>query len=178
MSMTAEVGEEAGRVVGKKQLCGELGWSRMKLDRRLLDDGAFPVKTRGTQAGGWEFDLDAVRAYLQPDAIEPEDEPELAAPPPAAHTGEATARQRRDAAQAQLLEDKIRRSRGELVPVADIRLALSEGVARMSVSLNKMAETLVRRLNLPESAKAVIQQEIDDARRHLVVAMKTLKTGD
>jgi hypothetical protein len=39
----------------------------MKLDRRLDEDADFPVVSRGTQAGGWQFDLEAVKAYLEPE---------------------------------------------------------------------------------------------------------------
>lgn len=173
MSEAAVAADPSPREGGKKQLCQLLKWSRMKLDRRLEADAAFPVKERGTQAGGWLFDFAAVEMYLN--GLVEVAEPEAAPVARASHFGEETARQRRDAAQAQLLEDKIRRSRGELVEVADLRMALSEGVARMSTSLNKLPETLVRRLNLPETALPVIRQEIDDARRHMVTAMRSLK---
>jgi phage terminase Nu1 subunit (DNA packaging protein) len=164
------------RTGGKSHLCKFLNWSRMKLERRLEGDAAFPVEKRGTRAGGWVFDFDAITAYLQPEG-EPEAPatPEPAAPTKFGHSGEETARQRRDAAQAQLLEDKIKRSRGELVEVAELRMALAEGVARMASGFNKLPETLARRLNLPDSAIPVIRQELDDARRHLVTSMRNLK---
>lgn len=181
MSEAAVVAERRERVVDKKGLCAELGWSRMKLDRRLEEDGAFPVLARGGQGAPWSFDVDAVTAYLQPAAAPATPAPAPApAPTPvkAAHTGEETARQRRDAAQAQLLEDKIRRSRGELVETGPLVLALSEAVTRTSTQLNALADVLVRRLNLPESALPIIRQEVDGCRRQLVSGLREYLTGE
>lgn len=179
MSMPAEAAEPAQRIVGKKQLSEVLGWSRMKLDRRLEADAAFPVHTRGDQAGGWGFDLDLVNAYLEHDGDELalDEADDEAAPRSAVHGGEQTARQRRDAAQAQLLEDKIRRQRGELVDAADLKMALSETVSRVASTLNKMPETLMRRLNLPPSAEGVLRQEMDEVRRQLVVGLREMLSG-
>lgn len=168
--------QQPSQIVGKKQLCERLGWSRMKLDRRLDADESFPVLKRGTQAGGWEFDAEAVAAYLEPEEEREIVAEDLATPAGRAAREDLTARQRRDLAQAQLHEDKLRRQRAELVEVAELRMALSEGVARMSVSLNKLAETLVRRLNLPETAIPTIRQEIDEVRRQLVTGLRGLKS--
>lgn len=174
MSMAAEAPER--RIVGKKALCEILGWSRMKLDRRLDEDEAFPVETRGTQAGGWAFDVDAVQAYLEPEEEREEVAEDLATPAGLAARTEMTARQRRDLAQAQLHEDKLRRLRGELVEAAELRMALSEAVSRTSTALNTIAETLVRRLKLPETAIPVIQQEVDEVRRQLVAGLRSVRT--
>lgn len=178
--MAAEVAP-AARVVGKKQLCEILGWSRSRLDRRLDADPKFPVSARGGQAGGWAFDVAAVEAYLaagDPGAA-PASEPEAAAAPArAAHLGEETARQRLNTIQAQLAEDKLRERRGELVNAAEVKMALAEAVTRVSTSLNSMADVLVRRLNLPESAGPVIRQEIDQARRQLVHGLREFLAGE
>ena len=130
-------------IVGKAALCEALGWTRPRLDRRLESDAAFPVAKRGTRAGGWEFDVAAIKSYLsgaQPKKAAPADERPAArvdartdagnpypgakysvVPPPGVepivHSGEQSARQRRDAVQAEILEDKLRRDRGELVQV-------------------------------------------------------------
>lgn len=174
MSVAAEAAEPAARVLDKKHLCEALEWSRMKLDRRLETDADFPIKVKGGPGEPWQFDLDAVLEYLQPegDGFLPVDEEEPAAQSKVGHSGEATARQRRDAAQAMLLEDKIRRSRGDLVEAGPLKLALAETVQRMSTGLNSMADTLVRRLNLPESALPVIRSELDGIRRQLVVGLR------
>jgi hypothetical protein len=51
--------------LSKAELSAALGWSRQKLDRVLERDSDFPVRTRGTQRGGWQFDLPAVIAHLE-----------------------------------------------------------------------------------------------------------------
>ncbi|WP_374572552.1 hypothetical protein [Phenylobacterium sp.] len=179
MAATAQaVAGEAPRIVGKKQLCGLLGWSRPTLDRRIDQDAAFPIRQRGDQRGGWEFDAADVFAYLglddPPPAIDDDGDEAMAdAPAPeqpaplarVAHQGEATARQRRDSVQAALLEDRLRKSRGELVDAADLKIALSTAVTKLATSLNALPDILVRRLSLPESAGLVVRQEIEDARR-------------
>lgn len=181
MTAAAEAAAPASRILDKKSLCEELGWSRMKLDRRLEGDAAFPVKSRGDQGAPWEFDLAEVRSYLDgepADAGDAEEEASEATPRKAAHQGEETARQRRDAAQAQLLEDKIARERGKLVEAEPLKLALSETVARVASTLNALPDVLVRRLNLPESALPVIRTEIDGVRRQLVIGLRDqLKDG-
>ena len=51
-------------MVGKKDLCALLGWSRPKLDRVLERDGLFPILKRGIGRGQWEFSVDAVIDYI------------------------------------------------------------------------------------------------------------------
>lgn len=162
MSEAAETCDP-GAWVGKKQLADELGWSRGRLDRRLEEDATFPILTRGDQAGGWSFDLAAVLKHLQAD-LERD----------TASRTEMTARQRRDMAQAQLHEDKLRRQRGELVEAGDLKQALSETVTRVGVALNTLADVLVRRLNLPETALPIVRQEVDAIRRQLVTGLRDL----
>jgi phage terminase Nu1 subunit (DNA packaging protein) len=172
MSVAAEAAEP--RLVTKLALCKALKWSRMRLERRLEADAAFPVVTRGTQAGGWSFDLDAVQAYLAPEEEREEVAEDLSTPAGQAARAELTARQRRDLAQAQLHEDKLRRMRGELVEAAELKMALSETVTRVSTALNKLPETLIRRLTLPGTAEPVLRQEVDEIRRALVVGLREL----
>lgn len=169
----------AARIVGKADLAEALGWSRPRLDRRIDSDPAFPVKTRGGRSGGWEFDLGAIEAYLglaATDAEEPEEDEPVEGPNvvqigrrrPAQHQGEETARQRKEAAQAAWYEDKLREKRGELVDASALQLKLSTAVIKAATRLNAVPEILVRRLNLPATAAAVIRQELDEVRRTLV----------
>jgi hypothetical protein len=51
-------------LLGKKELCEALGWSRPRLDRRIATDKNFPVLQRGNQSGGWQFDLTDVVKHL------------------------------------------------------------------------------------------------------------------
>jgi hypothetical protein len=67
--------------VGKRDLAVALGWGRPALDRHIDRDPDFPVVTRGTQAGGWMFDLRAVRTYLVGCSAPPEVHSPQALPP-------------------------------------------------------------------------------------------------
>src|SRR4051812_31976705 len=116
MSTAAAAADPGDEIVGKKQLAERLGWARARPERRIEGDPNFPVKRRGDQSGGWEFDVAAVQSYL---VAAPDDgDGGIAAPAPVAprvfHSGEETARQRLNAAQAKLAEDKLRERRGEL----------------------------------------------------------------
>jgi phage terminase Nu1 subunit (DNA packaging protein) len=163
----------APRIVGKKALCEDvLRWSRMRLDRRLEADPEFPVVTRGTQAGGWAFDADAVLAYLGASVNEPEADDAEPAPVRVQHQAEETARSRLNAAQAQLAEDKLRERRGELVEAAPLQMALADTVTRVATGLNALPDVLVRRLNLPATATEIIRQEVDGIRRSLVIGLR------
>lgn len=175
---------EGAPAVGKTELCEALGWARSTLDRRLLSDGNFPVRKRGHRGGGWEFDLAAVKTYLglaTPAApLAPTESPPPAPPPAevisiaprAEHQGEATARQRRDSLQAELMADTLRRKRGELVEAAEMRMVLSTVIAKLGQGLNGLPDVLTRRLSLPETAAPVIRQEIEDLRRAMVAELR------
>lgn len=178
--MQAAVSEAADPtgIVGKRELAQHLKWSRPTLDRRLLQDPMFPVRSRGSRAGGWEFDLAAVRAYLNGVPAEPAPpaaELDLvfdAAPARSVHTGEATARQRRDQADAALKEDRLRKLRGDLVEAEAMRETLGTVFAGLAAKLKGMPEVLVRRLKLPEQAGAVIREEIDRIQRAMVEELR------
>lgn len=198
-------------MVGKAGLCEALGWARPRLDRRLESDGTFPVAKRGTRAGGWQFDVEIVRAYLggafqqptpaaatQPaqkvakekkaggariDAREHPDNPYPGAkysvvPPagtePVVHAGEQTARQRRDAVQAEILEDQLRRNRGELVQVEVMRQVLNTMLAHLGKGLDRLSDQVVERLNLPEENSADIREITDELRRVMSDELKAL----
>jgi phage terminase Nu1 subunit (DNA packaging protein) len=180
---------DAARTVGKAELADALGWSRPRLDRTLDRDPKFPVKTRGGRAGGWVFDLDEVEAYLgiavepEPAEVEEEEPAQVVSlarrrAAPVEHEGEATARQRREAAQAAWYEDKLREKRGELVKADPLRLSLATAVLKASTRLNALPEILVRRLNLRPDMAAVIRQEIDEVRRTLVREIETELLAD
>lgn len=192
----------AGQTVGKKELVEALGWTRPKLDRRLESDAGFPVVTRGTKAGGWEFDVAAVRAYLEPDEAPPppprsarprpaqrrppppppvldadlEDEEEPPTPRrrqgPAQHAGEATAKQRKDAAQAAMIEDKLRLSRSELVEAEEMRTVLAEMLAHLSKGIDGIPVLMVKRLGLEEDAMPVLREIVDDLRGQMVLDLR------
>ncbi len=191
MQAAASAAADQAAIVGKRELAAALNWSRPTLDRRLLQDPTFPVRRRGSQAGGWEFELAAVHAYLngvrapepaddQP--AEPDAEPSTPAGPGgegrAAHQGEATARQRRDQADAALKEDRLRRQRAELVDVEMMRQSVSTMLAGVATKLNNVPDAIVRRLGLPETAGPVIRDEIDRIRKTMVEDLRAVLIDD
>lgn len=177
--------------VGKKELCVALGWSRPKLDKRLKTDPKFPIVSRGDQSGGWAFDPDAVNRYLDgrppPPPIDVKQLEAVVAPPPAKpeptpkhvagarpsaqHQGEATARQRKDLAAAQLAELKLATQAGELVSVARMRQISATVAANYAAHLDQLAGDIVKRQNLPVEMEPAIQAQIDDFRRNIVADM-------
>jgi phage terminase Nu1 subunit (DNA packaging protein) len=193
-------GHVTPEVVGKAALCEALGWTRPRLDRRLESDAAFPVAKRGTRAGGWEFDVAAIKAYLSgaqsKAAPAPEAKPAArvdarsdasnpypgakysvvspAGVPPVEHTGEQSARQRRDAVQAEILEDKLRRDRGELVQVEVMRQVLNTMLAHLGKGIDRLPDQVVERLNLPEERSDDIRTITDELRRVMADELRVL----
>ena len=191
--------------IGKTQLCAELGWSRPKLDRVLERDPRFPVAWRGGTGKGraWGFDLDAVQDYLKthPDAAEdtpaiPESTGQIAfsgqnpdstgssdvtkieAPRNAEHAGERTGRQRRDEAQAALLEDKLRKDRGELVQVEDLRNNLTTVMARLGKGLDALPDAIVDALSIAPAHGATIREIVYKLRTNLVTELQAALRSD
>ncbi|TAM50217.1 MAG: hypothetical protein EPN57_20570 [Paraburkholderia sp.] len=201
--VTPSAGSVTPATIGKAALCAALCWTRPRLDRRLESDGSFPVAKRGTRAGGWEFDLAAVRTYLgaelpvdsqeesaaplksKPEGRAPIDartpfaEPKFTVVPPAGvepvvHSGEQTARQRRDLVQAEILEDKLRRDRGELVQVEVMRQVLNTMLAHLGKGLDRLSDQVVERCRLPEEYADQIRVVTDDLRRTMVDELRVL----
>jgi hypothetical protein len=181
--------------IGKKELALALGWARTRLDRRLATDPKFPIVSRGDQSGGWQFDLLAVRQYLSSNGkpaaksaskkgarLPAIDKAQLrnAVAPPAAkpmpgsprrsahHEGEATARQRKDAADAALKENKLALETGELVVKSEVRQMLTELFAGLGQDLDAAPEEITKRCELPEDAAPGIRKVIDDIRTSMV----------
>ncbi|WP_321904400.1 hypothetical protein [Paraburkholderia tropica] len=190
-------------MIGKAALCEALGWTRPKLDRRIEGDESFPIAKRGTRAGGWEFDLAAVRAYLGgapaakptrssgsgPDVPAASSSPNpypgakyTVVPPvgvePVVHSGEQTARQRRDMVQAEILEDKLRRDRGELVQAEVMRQVVTKMLVHLGKGMDRLADQVVEKLGLPEENADVIRELTDDLRTTMVDELKTLLGPD
>jgi phage terminase Nu1 subunit (DNA packaging protein) len=193
-------GRVTPEIVGKAALCEALGWTRPRLDRRLESDAAFPVAKRGTRAGGWEFDVAAIKSYLA--GAQPKQKPEAdkkpaarvdarsdagnpypgakysVVPPasvePVLHAGEQSARQRRDAVQAEILEDKLRRDRGELVQVEVMRQMLNTMLAHLGKGIDRLPDQIVERLNLPEEHSDDIRILTDELRRAMADELRVL----
>lgn len=173
----------------KAGLCLALGWSKPKLDRRLDGDANFPVRKRGTQAGGWEFDLSVVLAYLaaepqkprrpgrpsgaQQEAAEKTESP-AARLPAVGHRGEETAKQRRDEAQAALLEDKLKKDRGALVEAEEVRITVGNMLAHLCKGLDSLPDIIVKRLRLSEEAGIQIGRIVDEVRLGMATDLEKL----
>jgi hypothetical protein len=190
-------------LIGKAALCEALGWTRPKLDRRLDSDENFPIARRGTRAGGWAFELAAVRAYLGARSLKPTVKSAEAPPrrsdakppdnpypgakysvvppagvPPVEHTGEVTARQRRDAVQAEILEDKLRRDRGDLVQAEVMRQVITKMLVHLGKGMDRLADQVVEKLGLPEESADSIRELTDDLRTTMVDELKVLLGPD
>ncbi|WP_261533574.1 DUF1441 family protein [Burkholderia multivorans] len=195
--------------IGKAALAEALGWTRPKLDRRIDSDESFPILRRGTRAGGWEFDLAAVKAYLAgetgaavrattrgtarastaqstgnpyPDVRYVVLPPAGVVPPagvePVVHSGEQSARQRRDAVQAEILEDKLRRDRGELVQAEVMRQVLTKMLVHLGKGMDRLSDQVVEKLGLPEENAEIIRELTDDLRTTMVDELKVLLGPD
>lgn len=194
-------------MIGKAALCEALGWTRPKLDRRLESDEKFPIAQRGTRAGGWAFDLATVRAYLEsgsrtpaatsvpavPSHFDQRSDPHASGNPypgakysvvpppgvePVVHSGEQTARQRRDMVQAEILEDKLRRDRGELVQAEVMRQVITKMLVHLGKGLDRLADQVVDKLGLPESNADEIRDLTDDLRATMVDELNVLLGPD
>ncbi len=183
----AEAADAAtAQVVGKKQLCALLRWSRPTLDSRLDRDPAFPILTRGGKGGGWEFDVAAVRRYLSgasaartddlDDQDEPEETAEVLAFRPAGQTtqtrGEETASARVKNAQAALAEDKLRRSRGDLVEASAVSAVLGELFVQLRAEMLNIPDSVGRDLDLSDRAVALMKRQVENALRNSARTIK------
>lgn len=92
----------------------------------------------------------------------------------ARHAGEATARQRRDQAQAAMLEDKLKRQRSELMDRAEVDMVVGTAFSHLAKGLDGLADMVVKKLGLPEETADSIRALTDDLRVKLVNDLRTL----
>ncbi|MBN3848361.1 terminase small subunit [Paraburkholderia sp. Ac-20342] len=172
--------------LSKRELCALLGWSRPTLDHRLEIDRLFPVLQRGSRGVQWQFEGAAVMRYLSPSKgdgktdtpFDAEDggniDPSASVGRRAVHEGEQTARQRRDAVQAEILEDKLRRDRGELVQAEIMRQVITKMLVHLGKGLDRLSDQVVEKLGLPESSADSIRELTDDLRVTMVAELNVL----
>ena len=182
--------------VDKVRLCELLGWSRPTLDKRLREDQNFPVLQAGEGRGKpWQFDPAAVLAYVQHGTLSHERAPAApAAPAPVAKSSapktlrdipgaaapvvrdtsgrvvngaEVTAKARKEHLQADLAEDKLRVSRGQLVDAEHVRITLTTAFAHLGKALDGLADNVAKRLALSDTGAIVVRELTDDMRRQL-----------
>lgn len=191
MAAAAVKTSENSAAIGKKELCARLGWARPTLDHRLNRDAHFPVRSRGGKGGGWEFDYDQVVAYLAgaPAATSPPSDDEVDDGEGAylvdldevrherrvgktEHKGEATARQQRDQADAELKQDRLKRSRAELVQATAMRNALETILVELRSALLGMPDSLVKEFDLSERVGLAMKGKIEGMMRTSVLTLK------
>lgn len=191
------MGAAAAQEIGKADLAQALKWSRPRLDRRLNSDPEFPVLSRGDQGGGWKFDELQVKAHLkrlgewdgplpgaEPAAPKPSrtviDPAQLrdavafpvppakkAARPSADRPSEATARARKENADAGIKEDKLALSRKELVVRSEVRQHIADVLVVVASGLDSLPDQIARKLQLDDAA-AVIRELVDKIRVDMV----------
>jgi phage terminase Nu1 subunit (DNA packaging protein) len=167
------------QTLGKKELCKALGWNRPKLDRVLKRDENFPIISRGDQSGGWCFDLEAVQKYLAGDTKPPHQEDGVSVPPAqpgrrsAYHQGEASAKQRKDSAEADFREIKVAELAGDLVPKAQVEQVLSTLIVHLANELDGLPEQIVKACGIPFEATEGIRKKIDLFRANIVADSET-----
>ncbi|WP_322095140.1 hypothetical protein [Paraburkholderia bannensis] len=181
------VSEADMRHLGKSALCQLLGWSRPTLDLRLDTDPLFPVAKRGVKGGGWAFNPAAVMAYLKggaPAAVAGNlhtgmrpgatySTTPVASGDLITHAGEQTARQRRDAVQAEILAEKLQRDRGELVVAEEMRKVLTFLESRINKGLDDVCERIVALLAIPE-ADAIVHELVNELRVAMAAELRPL----
>ncbi len=173
--------------VGKRELCEKLKWSRPTLDARLKADPNFPVKQVGGRGGGWVFDVQAVRSYLlgAPAGelpLGPEVEEAAGAAPERdlvvsphrrmEHSGEASATQRLKNAQADAVEDKLRRSRGELIEAAEAREVMSIIMAEFKSFLGELPGVIGKEFDLSDRVQHGIRLKVEAAQRSVATRIR------
>lgn len=94
------------------------------------------------------------------------------------HYGEATARSRRDAAQASLLEDKLRKDRGQLIQIEDLRNALSTVLLHLGKGLDSLPDAIVSRCNLAPAHALSIRELVNNLRTATVNELRQLINPD
>lgn len=158
--------------VGKAELALLLGWSRPKLDRRLEGDPNFPVLTRGTKAGGWEFDPVAVKQYVDGESPAPAAE---IAPAPKPRRGKSAAASddtrpqsplaRRTLAQAELAELQLALKRGDYVERDRVLTVMATAFTRLGKALEMLPGQLAREFNWPPEQVRLVRARLDEFRR-------------
>jgi hypothetical protein len=164
--------------IGKLELCKILGWSRPRLDRVLDRDQNFPVHSRGTRKGGWLFNPAEVQRYLGSEKTQSVATPNttypIVTPEHTEHLGERTARQRRDLAQAAIMEAKVLQAQGSLVKADDLRETLGFMLHNLAKAMDALPDRLLKKLNVSADKMRLIRDEIDGMRRAMVNDLRAL----
>ncbi len=80
--------------------------------------------------------------------------------------------------QAEILEDKLRRDRGELVQAEVMRQVITKMLVHLGKGLDRLADQVVDKLGLPESNADEIRDLTDDLRATMVDELNVLLGPD
>ncbi|NKE48442.1 terminase small subunit [Roseomonas frigidaquae] len=169
-------------LLNKSELAAKLGVSLSTLSTWLERWPDFPAVRRGANGTEWQFNADAVAAFLRGkrDARAAADAAAYAESAPllvGAFEDEAaptSASERLKLAQVRILEDRLARERGFYVVKADMVAVLAEALPVIQRSLQAIPAGLVRRHKLPDPVaadlEALIAAEIHMMTRRLAAA--------
>jgi hypothetical protein len=167
-------------IAGKGALCAALGWTRPRLELRLESDPNFPIKRRGrlngTGVNAWEFDIEAVKAYLggyanasggsPGDSSQPAEGEALRNNAEAAggafDVRERSARQRRESAQAELLENKLLRQNAAFVERDDLEAVMATMTQHIEAGIEGLPAMIAERLGLDDEQLENIRPLTDE----------------
>jgi phage terminase Nu1 subunit (DNA packaging protein) len=171
--------ERAPLVVNKRELARALKVSLPTLNELVERYPDFPVKARGSNGVGWEFELEIVIEFLRAkDEAARQAETERAALfkqlelPVDKHAimpiGELSPTQRRQLAEARSKERKLAIEMGLLVEVPKMRQDLQLAIGRLGRFFDTLPTQIAREHNLPEEVMRSIRRRLDDQRRSFV----------
>jgi phage terminase Nu1 subunit (DNA packaging protein) len=176
------------RIVNMEEMADILRISIPTLKRLMKRYPDFPVVARGSNGVPWQFDADAVIAFVRARreaeaAASAERDADLAqislpleeAVPPEERALSASDRLKN--AQAMLKEDEVARQRGFLVLTSEMRQRLAPAWAELGQSLQAMPATLGRRHNLPDAVVRDMRAMIAAKQREIHATLQDLLGG-
>lgn len=154
--------------LNRDELAQAMGVSLPTVDRWVRD--GCPVMQRGGNGRPYAFDLGQVKAWRDGIVMEEQADErrrrELIAQQELELLGGVddglTAKDRRAVMEAELVTNKVRRERGELVESAEVNLMLERLFRTIANNLQLIPSRLEKRLQLSPSVVAELQSAIDD----------------
>lgn len=142
----------------------------------------FPVETRGSNGIEWQFDAHAVVEFLQgkreadqrDSAARAELFRQFTLPIDDVAGEEAKSlapSQRLALARTRIVENKLAREAGLLVPTSEVRQNLAPALTRLMRFVDGLPRAIGSRFNLPEEVVAAMRNQLDDQRRELVAEL-------
>jgi phage terminase Nu1 subunit (DNA packaging protein) len=164
--------------VNLEEMARKLGISRPTMREMITRYPDFPVLREGTNGVPWQFDPEAVIAFVQARRAEEEAgkaersellaqislPDSLLAPP---EDLQITPSERLKNAQAMMKEDELRKQRQFLVATAEMRQRLSAAWTPLNQALQALPAAIGRRHNLPDDVVRAMRRYIEGQQRDL-----------